>query len=136
MYRQNKPLTFSPSPPHSTVAGQNKGLILKRGKELRVLCSISVELKKTGTYSYEVLRPEYNNVKTTPLQIAGKEVFKTEKYKQDGRYSSADEADQISYFWIENDMGYEVTFLEEIPQQQEIVAELMKAKQVDINQLK
>lgn len=37
MYRQNNPLTFSPSPPHSTVAGQNKGLILKRGKELRVL---------------------------------------------------------------------------------------------------
>lgn len=98
--------------------------------------SIYQEMKKTGTYSYEVLKPEYNNVKTTPLQLAGKEVFKTEKYKQDGRYSSPDEVDQISYFWVENDMCYEVTFLEEIPQQQEIVAELMKAKQVDINQLK
>ncbi|MFP3416296.1 hypothetical protein SB773_33175, partial [Bacillus sp. SIMBA_074] len=41
--------------------------------------SIFQKMKKTGTYSYEVLRPEYNNVKMTPLQIVGKEVFKTEK---------------------------------------------------------
>ncbi|MEJ8545578.1 M56 family metallopeptidase [Brevibacillus borstelensis] len=98
--------------------------------------SIYQEIKKTGTYRYEILRPEYNNVKTTPLQIEGKEVFKTEKYKRDGRFSSADEVGHISYFWIENDMCYQATFLEDISQQQEIVAELIKAKPVDVDQLK
>jgi len=65
------------------------------------------------------------------LQIEGKEVFKTAKYKRDGRFSSPDEDDNISYFWVENDLCYKVTFLEDIPQQQEIVGELIKAKPIE-----
>lgn len=94
------------------------------------------EIQKTGTYFHEIINGEKIGLKTTPLQIEGKKVFRTEKYKIDGRLSSPDEVDNVSYFWVENDLGYQVTFQEDLPQQQEIVAELIKAKPVDASQWK
>ncbi|MNL89930.1 hypothetical protein D3C87_2205790 [compost metagenome] len=64
------------------------------------------------------------------------EVLQTEKYKIDGPLSQAYEADLVSYFWIENDVCFQVMFKENESQQNEIVAYLINAKVADLNNLK
>ncbi|UKL01112.1 M56 family metallopeptidase [Brevibacillus brevis] len=93
--------------------------------------SMFQEIKKNGSATFERIDGQKFNVKATRLQLEGKEVFKTEKYKIDEALSSPDEHDNISYFWVENDLCYQVMFIEDIPQQQDIVAELIKAQSVD-----
>ncbi|MGK5509945.1 M56 family metallopeptidase [Brevibacillus formosus] len=93
--------------------------------------SMFQEIEKNGSATFERIDGQKFNVKATRLQLEGKEVFKTEKYKIDEALSSPDEHDNISYFWVENDLCYQVTFIEDIPQQQDIVAELIKAQTVD-----
>lgn len=93
--------------------------------------SMFQEIKKNGSATFDRIDGQEFNVKATRLQLEGKEVFKTEKYKRDEALSSPDEHDNISYFWVENDLCYWVTFIEDIPQQQDIVAELIKAQAVD-----
>ncbi len=78
------------------------------------------EIKKNGNVGVK----GFDVVKVSPSQVDGKEVLKTEIYKINGKLNPG----FISYFWKENDICYEVSFQEDEPQQESIVASLMKEK--------
>lgn len=94
------------------------------------------DIKNSGYVDFYRIDGQKHEVKASPIEVAGMEVLQTEKYKIDGPLSGANEADFVSYFWIENDVCFQVNFKEIDIQQLEIVASLINAKAADFNNLK
>ncbi|MFM1653895.1 M56 family metallopeptidase [Brevibacillus sp. B_LB10_24] len=94
-------------------------------------------IKKTGHIAYYQIDGEKNVVEAKPLDIGGKEVVKTAKYKIDGSLSGPNEADLVSYLWKENDVCYQVTFTaqEDESEQKEIVKYLMNEPLAELTKL-
>jgi bla regulator protein BlaR1 len=93
------------------------------------------DIKNNGYVDFYRIDGQKHEVKVSPIEVAGMEVLQTEKYKIDGPLSDAYEADLVSYFWIENDVCFQVMFKENESQQNEIVAYLIKTKDESKNQL-
>ncbi|WP_240418789.1 M56 family metallopeptidase [Paenibacillus periandrae] len=93
------------------------------------------DIKNSGYVDFYRIDGQKHEVKVSPIEVAGMEVLKTEKYKIDGPLSGANEADFVSYFWIENDVCFQVNFKENESQQNEIVAYLINAKAADLNKM-
>lgn len=96
---------------------------------------IFTDMKKNGHAPFERIDGKKFVVKVTPLTIEGREVLKTDPYKIDEEISSASEADITSYFWLENDICYKVSFTENGDSQKKVIANLIKEKLVEIDSL-
>lgn len=92
-------------------------------------------MKKNGHVPFERIDGKRFVVKVTPVTIEGREVLKTEPYKSDEEMSSPRESDITSYFLVENDICYKVSFTKSGDSQQKVIASLIKEKVVDINKL-
>lgn len=84
------------------------------------------EMKKNGQVSFTRIDGERNNVKLKAITIQGKEVLRTEPYKVDGKLSSSDEINLVSYFWLDGKVCYQAVFSGQGPEEQKIVQYLMK----------
>ncbi len=93
-------------------------------------------MKKNGGIAYSRIDGIAHEVRVTPLEMEGKEVLVTEKYKIDGPLSSANAPDHMSYFWKEDDVCFQVTFSEDSLENEKIVSALINEKYLDINDLK
>ncbi|WP_094699598.1 M56 family metallopeptidase [Brevibacillus laterosporus] len=94
-----------------------------------------MDMKKNGHAPFERIDGKKFVVKVTPVTIEGREILKTEPYKIDEEMSSTREPDITSYFWLENDICYKVSFTENGDSQQKVIASLIKEKMVDVNKL-
>ncbi|UFJ39004.1 M56 family metallopeptidase [Brevibacillus humidisoli] len=92
-------------------------------------------IKKNGHIAYYRIDGEKHLVEAKPLDLGGREVLKTAKYKIDGPLSSQDAEDFVSYFWKENDVCFQVTFREDGPEQEDIVTYLMNQPFANAGQL-
>ncbi|QIC04116.1 hypothetical protein GOP56_05820 [Brevibacillus sp. 7WMA2] len=94
------------------------------------------DMKKSGHAPFERIDGKKFVVKVTPVIIEGREVLKTEPYKIDEEMSSSSEPDITSYFWLENDICYQVSFVKNGVAQYKAIAALIKEKIVDVDKLK
>ncbi|KKO53210.1 M56 family metallopeptidase [Paenibacillus sp. DMB20] len=84
------------------------------------------KMKKNGQVSFSRIDGERNNVKLKAITIQGKEVLRTEPYKVDGKLSSSDETNLVSYFWLDGKVCYQAVFQGQGPEEQKMVQYLMK----------
>lgn len=93
-------------------------------------------MKKSGHAPFERMDGKKFVVKVTPVIIEAREVLKTEPYKIDEEMSSSSEPDITSYFWGENYICYQVSFVKNGDAQYKAIAALIKEKIVDVDNLK
>ncbi|MFS0555972.1 M56 family metallopeptidase [Brevibacillus sp. 179-C9.3 HS] len=109
-----------------------KGIQLVRFAQIKDK-SIVENMKKTKTVPFYRIDGQKFDVKVTPLNIGGQEVFRTEPYKIDGTMSGPDEKNNYSYFWLKGEVCYKATFVDEgTEEQQQLVTALIKAKAIDL----
>ncbi|MEJ8545316.1 M56 family metallopeptidase [Brevibacillus borstelensis] len=120
------------------VPGKNKKIPVVNSISFDQIKDIKIydDMKKNGHVAFFLPFDEKNLVNVHMQKIAGKEVFKTEKYKERGESSRAEDPTLISYFWRENDICFKVTFTDEVSNHEVIVSYLMNQKAVDFNNLK
>lgn len=94
------------------------------------------DMKKSGHAPFERIDGKRFVVKVTPVIIEGREVLKTEPYKIDEEMSSSSEPDITSYFWLENDICYKVSFVKNGDAQYKAIDALIKEKIVEVDKVK
>ncbi|TKI59289.1 hypothetical protein E8L90_08030 [Brevibacillus antibioticus] len=94
--------------------------------------SIVENMRKTKKTSFERSDGVKFEVPVTSLNISGQEVFRTVMYKIDQTLSPRKKYN-YTYFWLKEDVCYNVTFNEvEEEAQQQMVAALVKEKAIDL----
>lgn len=91
------------------------------------------ELKDTGEASFQQIDGKKFTAAASRLELEGHEVYRTAPYKIDGAISSPQEADYVSFFWKDEEVCFQVQFLNkgyEAEQMNGIAAAFIREKTV------